>query len=64
MVAKTNDIYMVLFLSSLIRTVLSLHDLVKVREESLSRKIKAEEEEKKKEEKEKEKEKEKEEKKE
>lgn len=37
MTAKTNDIYMLLFLSSLVRTVVSLHDLVKVKEDSLSK---------------------------
>ena len=42
MTTKTNDIYMILFLSSLIRTVVSLHDLVKVKEESLTKKTKEE----------------------
>ena len=39
---KTNDIYMLLFLSSLIRTVVSLHDLVKVKEDSLTKNVKEE----------------------
>lgn len=39
---KTNDIYMLLFLTSLIRTVVSLHDLVKVKEDSLTKNVKEE----------------------
>lgn len=35
MTTKTNDIYMLLYLSSLVRTVVSLHDLVKSKEEAL-----------------------------
>ncbi|KAK8822428.1 hypothetical protein WA577_005591 [Blastocystis sp. JDR] len=38
MTTKMNDTYMVLFLSSLIRTVVSLHDLVKIKEDSLKHK--------------------------
>ena len=42
MTTKTNDIYMILFLSSLNRIALSLHDLFKVKEESLTKKTKEE----------------------
>ncbi|KAK8789665.1 26S proteasome non-ATPase regulatory subunit [Blastocystis sp. subtype 4] len=37
MTTKTNDIYMVLYLSTLVRTVVSLHDLVKSKEDALKK---------------------------